>query len=185
MGIGALRAAFLDRDGVINGATVVDSVPRPPRSLAELKILPGVPEALALLAGHGLRRIVVTNQPDVVRGTQTRERVEEINASLMARLPLDAVRTCYHDDADRCACRKPRAGMLRDAAAAYGIDLARSFMVGDRWSDIEAGRAAGCLTLLVDAPYNRGRTGDPHYVVADLLDAARVITGLLEPTTEE
>ena len=185
MGVRALRAAFLDRDGVLNRALVDDGVPRPPRDLAELEVLPGVPEALALLAERGLLLVAVTNQPDVARGAQTRARVEEINAALLRQLPLKTVLTCYHDDADECACRKPRPGLLRDAAEAYGIDLARSFMVGDRSRDIEAGRAAGCLTLLVDAPYNRDRTGDPHHVVPDLLQAARVITRLLEPTTEE
>jgi D-glycero-D-manno-heptose 1,7-bisphosphate phosphatase len=181
VGIGALRAVFLDRDGVLNGTRVEDGVPRPPRRVAELEILPRVPEAIAMLATGGLRLIVVTNQPDVARGTQTRERVEEINAALRQRLPLDAVMTCYHDDADNCACRKPRPGLILEAAREHGIDVSRSFLVGDRWVDIGAGRAAGCLTLLVDAPYNRGRTGEPHYVVADLLEAARVITRLLEP----
>jgi D-glycero-D-manno-heptose 1,7-bisphosphate phosphatase len=185
VGVGALRAAFIDRDGVINDTRMVDGVPRPPGKLDELVILSGVEEALALLKARGLRRIVVTNQPDVARGTLRRESVEEVNAGLLQRLPLDAIMTCYHDDADGCDCRKPRPGMLRQAAAAHGIDLGRSFLVGDRWRDIEAGRAAGCLTLLVDAPYNRGRTGDPHYVVADLLDAARLITRLLDTPAEE
>ena len=184
MGVRALRAAFLDRDGVINAVRVEAGVPRPPNDVAELEILPGVPEALALLKGRGLRLVVVTNQPDVARGAQTRERVEEIHAALRQRLPLDEIRACYHDDADACACRKPRPGLLRDAARAHGIDLAASFLVGDRWRDIEAGRAAGCLTLLVAAPYNRDRTGDPHYVVADLLEAARLITRLLDTPAE-
>jgi D-glycero-D-manno-heptose 1,7-bisphosphate phosphatase len=185
VGVGALRAAFIDRDGVINETRMVDGVPRPPNRLDELVILSGVEEALRLLAARGLRRIVVTNQPDVARGTLARESVEEVNAGLLERLPLDAIMTCYHDDADGCDCRKPRPGLLRQAAADHGIDLARSFLVGDRWRDIEAGHAAGCLTLLVDAPYNRGRTGNPHYVVADLLDAARLITRLLDTPAEE
>lgn len=185
MGVGALRAAFIDRDGVINDTRLVDGVPRPPDRLEDLVILPGVKEALELLAARGLRRIVVTNQPDVARGTLTRESVEEVNAGLMDRLPLDAIMTCYHDDADGCACRKPRPGLLVEGAKAQGVDLSRSFLVGDRWRDIEAGHAAGCLTLLVDAPYNRGRTGNPHHVVADLLDAARVITRLLDSPAEE
>jgi D-glycero-D-manno-heptose 1,7-bisphosphate phosphatase len=180
VGVRALRAAFLDRDGVLNRTMVVDGVPRPPSTVAELEVLPGVPEALEVLTSHGFTLVSVTNQPDVARGTQTRQRVEEINAALMERLPLRAVHTCYHDDADGCACRKPKPGLLRDAAKAYDIDLGRSFLVGDRWRDIEAGHAAGCLTLLVDAPYNRARTGSPHYVVPDLLQAARVIARLVE-----
>lgn len=184
MGVRALRAAFLDRDGVLNATTVEDGVPRPPADADALEILPGVPEACALLAGRGLLLVAVTNQPDVARGTQTRERVEAINARLAEALRLDAVRACYHDDADGCACRKPRPGLLQEAARDLGIDLGKSFMVGDRWRDIGAGKAAGCLTLLVDAPYNRSRTGDPHFVVPDLLQAARIITGLLDSSED-
>lgn len=150
-------AVFLDRDGVINAAIVRDGKPYPPASAAALEILPGVDAALAALRAAGYALVVVTNQPDVARGTQRRAEVDAIHARLSAALPLDAVYCCFHDDADRCACRKPAPGMLRDAARDLGLDLARSFMVGDRWRDIDAGAAAGCRTVFIDRGYAERR----------------------------
>jgi len=164
------KAIFLDRDGVLNQAVVKDGVPRPPGSLAELTILPGVPEALAALKHAGYALVVVTNQPDVARGTQSRETVEAMNEALLARLPLDEIRTCYHDDADRCACRKPAPGLL---TAAPRYDLARSVMIGDRWRDIDAGRRAGVgVTILVDYHYDETAACEPDVRARSLPDAA-------------
>ncbi len=169
------RAVFLDRDGVLNRAFVRDGKPYPPSTLAELEILPGVPEALALLRAEGFRLVVVTNQPDVARGTQTRKTVELLHAALLARLPLDEFRICYHDDADHCACRKPAPGLLLQAAQELELDLASCFMVGDRWRDIEAGRRAGCTTVFVDHGYAEPRPADFHVRVASLAEASRWI----------
>ncbi|MBC8077401.1 MAG: HAD-IIIA family hydrolase, partial [Chloroflexales bacterium] len=136
----------------------------------------GVAEALVLLAAHNLLLIVVTNQPDVARGTQTRAAVEQINGGLCAQLPqLTAVYTCFHDTPDNCACRKPKPGLLVHAAGDYTIGLDHSFLVGDRWSDIAAGKAAGCTTFLVDAAYNQRQRCAPDYDVADLYAAAQLI----------
>ncbi len=148
--------------------------------MRNVEILPGVPEALALLAAHRLLLVGVTNQPDVARGTQSRDAVEEINRHLLSRLPLQDLLTCYHDDADGCPCRKPRPGMLFRAAEERGIDLGGSFMIGDRWSDVAAGTAAGCSTFLIEAPYNERRRCQPDHVVADLPEAARRIATLVE-----
>jgi D-glycero-D-manno-heptose 1,7-bisphosphate phosphatase len=169
------RAVFLDRDGVLNRTVVRAGVPYPPASAAELELLPGVPEALALLTRYDLLLIVVTNQPDVARGTQTHAAVEAINQLLVAQLPLQAIYTCYHDNADRCDCRKPQPGLLLQAADAYAINLGQSFMVGDRWSDIVAGQAAGCRTFLLDQPYSQRQRCAPDYTVASLLEAANMI----------
>jgi D-glycero-D-manno-heptose 1,7-bisphosphate phosphatase len=166
---------FLDRDGVLNRAFVRDGKPHPPSSLAELEILPGVPEALALLRGEGFQLVVVTNQPDVARGTQTREMVELLHAALRARLPLDRVLVCYHDDADQCQCRKPGPGLLLEAARDLGLNLASCFMVGDRWRDIEAGLRAGCTTVFVDHGYAEPRPTDYHVRVASLAEASEWI----------
>jgi transaldolase len=168
-------AVFLDRDGVLNRTAVREGAPRPPGSLAEVEILPGVEEALRRLRSRGLPLIVVTNQPDVARGTQQRSVVEEINRSLARRLGLTAVYTCYHDNADDCTCRKPRAGMLVRAAEEHGIDLGSSYMVGDRWGDVAAGAAAGCRTFLIDMPYSQCHRCSPDYKVANLAEAAEVI----------
>lgn len=173
------RAVFLDRDGVLNRTIVRDGVPYPPANAEEVQLLDGVPEALTLLTQHGLMLIVVTNQPDVARGTQTRTRVEQINQRLREHLPLDAIFTCYHDSADGCDCRKPRPGMLIEAADAYAVDLRQSFMVGDRWSDVVAGQAAGCRTFLLDVPYNQRHRCTPDSMAASLLVAAKHIVRLL------
>ncbi len=155
------RAVFLDRDGVINRAVVRDGTPHPPATLAELEILPDVPEALRDLKGHGFELFVITNQPDVARGTQTRDAVEGINRKLASTLPLDDIIVCYHSDQDNCSCRKPKPGMLLDAARKHNIDLTVSFMIGDRWRDVEAGKTAGCRTILINGGYQEKQSSQP------------------------
>ena len=164
MGVGDAvrrRAAFLDRDGVINRAFVRDRKPFPPADISQLEVLPGVPEALGRLKAAGFLSIVVTNQPDVARGTMARPAVEAINERLRGTLALVALYTCWHDDMDRCACRKPLPGLLLEAAREHDIDLARSFMVGDRWRDIAAGRAAGCRTAWISCGYDEPAPSPP------------------------
>lgn len=169
------RAVFLDRDGVINRAIVRNGKPYPPASLAELEILPGVYEALQNLRNANFLLIVVTNQPDVARGSTSREGVELINASLSFELPIDCFRTCYHDNSDQCACRKPLPGSLIEAAKEFDIDLSKSFMIGDRWSDIEAGASAGCKTFFVNNQYLEQKPNSPDYIVFSLLEAKKII----------
>ena len=173
------RAVFLDRDGVLNRTAVRDGAPRPPLRLEELELLPGVEDALARLSATELLLVVVTNQPDVARGAARRDDVERIHAHLMGRLPIHAVFACYHDDADGCDCRKPLPGLLRRAAAEHDIDLGGSFLVGDRWRDIEAGRAAGCETFLLAREYSQRERCAPDHVAEDLAAAAGLIVGAL------
>ena len=146
-------AVFLDRDGVLNDVRVVDGKPYPPASPEAMRILPGVSDACRSLSEAGFALIVVTNQPDIARGTKDAEDVREINDRLQAALGLDGVVVCPHDDADDCECRKPRPGMLLEAARRWDVDLGRSVMVGDRWRDVEAGRAAGTRTVYIDRGY--------------------------------
>jgi D-glycero-D-manno-heptose 1,7-bisphosphate phosphatase len=167
----ARRAVFLDRDGVLNAAVVRDGLPYPPHSVDEVEVLPGVADACTRLREAGFDLVVVTNQPDIARGTQTPEAVRHINDVLLAALPLEEVVICPHDDADDCDCRKPKPGMLVAAAQRRGIDLSASFMVGDRWRDVEAGIRAGCRTLLIDRGYDE-RSVQPDVSVADLGEAA-------------
>jgi transaldolase len=164
------RAVFLDRDGVLNRALVRDGKPYPPARLEELEVLPEVPGALARLRAAGLLLVVVTNQPDEV--------VLAMHARLAAELPLDAIEACF-EDGDDAPRRKPNPGMLTDAAARLGIDLRRSFLVGDRWRDIEAGRRAGCTTLFVDRGYSEPLRSAPDLTVADLGEAADRILNLM------
>ena len=170
---GKHRAVFLDRDGVINRAFVRDGKPVPPPTLQELEVLPGVPEALRDLKQHGYELLVVTNQPDVGRGKQSRQALDAMHKLLSDRLPIDDILVCTHSDADKCDCRKPLPGMLLEAARKHNVDLAASFMVGDRWRDIEAGYNAGCKTILIDYGYSE-RPPDrvPDLRVGSLREAA-------------
>jgi D-glycero-D-manno-heptose 1,7-bisphosphate phosphatase len=170
-------AVFLDRDGVINRAVTRNGKFSSPTSLADVEILPGVPQALRDLKQAGYALVVITNQPDVARGVTTKALVEAIHADLAARLPLDDIRTCFHDDADGCVCRKPRPGLLLQPPV---YDLAASVMVGDRWRDIGAGRAAGCrATILVDYGYDEELRHEPDARVASLAEAANWILQFL------
>lgn len=171
------KAVFLDRDGVINRALVRDGKPYPPSNLAALEILPGVSQAMQSLHEAGWLLIVVTNQPDVARGTIPQADVEAINQYLHQCLPIDEFRTCYHDSGDGCDCRKPLPGALLAAAKAHSIDLAASYMVGDRWRDTEAGERAGCQTIFLDYGYSEKQPENFNHRVRSLLEAADIILG--------
>lgn len=164
-------AVFLDRDGVLNAAFVRGDTPHPPATVEEVVLLDGVIEACRAFRAAGLLQIVVTNQPDIARGSTTAEAVAAINAAVTGPLGVDRVVVCPHDSGDGCDCRKPKPGMLLAAAAELGIDLARSTMVGDRWRDIDAGRSAGVATVFIDHGYRERKPQDPDRVVGALLDA--------------
>ncbi len=174
MGIGPLkRAVFLDRDGVLNEAVMRDGKPYPPATAEDVRIAADAPAALELLKGFGLPLIVVTNQPDVARGTQTAAAVEEIHRRIAGALPVDDFLSCLHDDGDGCGCRKPKPGLILDGAGRHGVDPRRSFMVGDRWRDIDAGLAAGCRTVWIDRGYReRGPSAPADARVRSLGEAA-------------
>jgi D-glycero-D-manno-heptose 1,7-bisphosphate phosphatase len=165
-------AVFLDRDGVLNEAFVRDGVPTPPRSLDEFRVLPGVAEACADLRRAGFILVVVTNQPDIARGTQTRAEVDRMHQRLRSLVPLDEICVCPHDDSDACQCRKPRPGMLIEAAERLDLDLARSAGIGDRWRDIEAARRAGVKTIYVECRYDEPAPLSADATVANLPEAA-------------
>lgn len=171
------RAVFLDRDGVINLPVVRDGLPYPPDNVEEFSLYEDVPAGCARLKDAGFRLVVVTNQPDVGRGTQSQERVESMHAVMAAALPqIDRVEVCYHPGRGvTCDCRKPAPGMLIRAADALGIDLSASFMVGDRWRDVDCGHAAGCTTILLDRGYREELRQAPDHVVQTFAEAVEVI----------
>lgn len=169
-------AVFLDRDGVINQVVLRVGKPHPPASLDDLVILEGVPEALRLLKAAGFALVVVTNQPDVARGRQQRSIVEAIHTHLLAHLPLDEIRVCWHDDTNACLCRKPKPGLLLQPPV---YNLPCSYLVGDRWRDIDAGRRAGCAaSILIDAGYDEREADNPDARVGSLLEAAQWIIAM-------
>lgn len=168
-------AVFFDRDGVLIETYLREGKPYPPNSLGELKILPGIREALLQLRSAGFLNIVVTNQPDVATGKQRREVVEAMHKYLLSELPLDAIKVCYHVDKDQCACRKPKPGMLLEAAAEFGINVAASHLIGDRWRDIEAGQAAGCRCWFINCGYREKDPPPPFANVKSAPDAVHQI----------
>jgi D-glycero-D-manno-heptose 1,7-bisphosphate phosphatase len=175
------RAIFLDRDGVINRPLIRDGKPFPPVSVDEFEILPGVTEACEALKGLGFLLVVATNQPDVGRGTLVREEVETVHRWLLQQLPIDRLMVCFHGGAafgDPCDCRKPQPGMLWEAAKALKIDLAKSFMIGDRWRDVDCGFNAGCQTIFIDWGYEEKLNREPDFRARDLLGAAQLIEQL-------
>ncbi|MDQ3068385.1 MAG: HAD family hydrolase [Acidobacteriota bacterium] len=169
-------AVFLDRDGVINRSIVREGKPFAPRDASDLEILPGVETALVSLRRAGFLAIVVTNQPDIATGAQRSEVLAAMHERLMHELAIDAIRVCPHVDADACACRKPKAGLLLDAAREFGIDLTASYMVGDRWRDVEAGHRAGCRSFFIDYGYDEQRPDPPFVAVASLAEMAALVS---------
>jgi D-glycero-D-manno-heptose 1,7-bisphosphate phosphatase len=165
-------AVFLDRDGVLNEAFVRDGVPTPPRSVAEFRLLPGVVEACTDLKQAGFALVVVTNQPDIARGTQSWAEVDRMHERLRSLVPVDEICVCPHDDADACACRKPKPGMLLAAAELLSLDLARSASVGDRWRDVEAALRAGVTAIHVECHYDEPAPVGADVAVANLPEAA-------------
>lgn len=171
------RAVFLDRDGVINWSKLVDGVAKPPRTITEVEILSGVIEAIKILKAHSFIPVVVTNQPDVARGVTSKAQVDAINAYIGEITDIEFFYTCFHDDVDMCGCRKPAPGLINRAAIDLNLDIANSFLVGDRWRDITAGQEAGCPTFFIDHKYLEERPKMPFITVSSLLEAAQIMIG--------
>jgi D-glycero-D-manno-heptose 1,7-bisphosphate phosphatase len=183
------KAVFLDRDGVINEVFTGQGRPVSPSTVEEFRLLPGTEEALTALKAGGYLLFVITNQPEVARGTLRRDDLDRIHRTLSESLPVDQVYVCTHDDDDQCECRKPKPGLILQAAEEWDVDLARSYMVGDRWKDVEAGARAGCTTILVKSPFSEERpdgrspavaTLRSDYTASGLLEASEIILSKAE-----
>ena len=174
-------AVFLDRDGVVNDTSLEGGEPRPPRSRVDVVIPDDVRPAVATLRDAGFTLIIVTNQPDVARGRVTLEAVDEINQYLVSTLGLDGVYACVHDGSDGCECRKPKPGMLVRAARDLELDLATSWLIGDRWVDIAAARAAGVRSVLLERPYSWAPTsaGSPPTDLVPTFTVPSIMQGAL------
>ena len=165
--MGNSKAIFLDRDGVTNKAIILDNKPFSPKTIKEVVLGDGIRDLITFFKKKGYMIFVVTNQPDVARGNNTRKNVFEINEFLRRELGLDDIMTCFHDG-NNCMCRKPKPGMLNNLALLYGIDTSKSIMIGDRESDIEAGASAGCKTIFVDYGYDENRPIKADIVVNNI-----------------
>ncbi|PIC00135.1 HAD-IIIA family hydrolase [Caulobacter sp. X] len=162
------RAVFLDRDGVLNRVVMRDGKAASPRAVDELQIEPEAPATLRSLKAAGYLLFVVTNQPDVRRGLMSAEALDALHARLAELLPVDEIAACLHDNADGCACRKPKPGLVLDLAERHRVDLRQSWLIGDQDRDIACGKAAGCKTVLLERDYNSGMGANPDQVVETL-----------------
>ena len=169
------KAVFLDRDGVINRALVKDGLPESPKSLNELEILPGVKESILRLKKLNFICLVVTNQPDVSRGKIIKDNVIEMNNFLKNEIAFDDIFVCYHDDKDNCNCRKPKSGLLLQASKKWNVDFKKSFIIGDRWRDIQAGEKVGCKTIFLEYNYKDIKPKNPDFITDSLPSAIHII----------
>ncbi len=169
------RAIFLDRDGVINKVIFRNGKVSSPWRFEEFEILPDVKKVLTKFKEMGFLKIVVSNQPDVKRGFLKKEELEKMNQFLIQNLPIDEIMICPHDDDDHCNCRKPKPGLILEAAKKYGIDLKQSFLIGDTWKDVEAGKRAGCKVILIKKDYNKEIQNNCDFLVNNLEEALKVI----------
>ena len=170
---GKHRAVFLDRDGVLNRSDVREGRPFAPLRVEEFDILPGVPESVVALKAAGFLVIVTTNQKDVGEGLASVDVLEAMHDKLRAEVAVDDVCVCLCGD--HCRRYKPNPGMLLDAAREWDVNLGASIMVGDRWRDVDAGKAANCLTYFIDHGYAESLNHAPDHTVSDLPEAVRHI----------
>jgi D-glycero-D-manno-heptose 1,7-bisphosphate phosphatase len=178
-----IPAVFLDRDGTLNRQIVRGGKPYPPNTIEEFTLFDDAAESCLLLKRAGFALVVATNQPDVGRGTQRREVVEAMHHQLRIWIPeIDRIEVCFDPGrGEPSARRKPAPGMLLEAAEALQIDLSRSWMIGDRWRDVDCGKRAGVRTVLIDFGYQEDLREAPDHVVRTLGEAVRVV--LSHPST--
>ena len=171
-----VKAVFLDRDGVINANLIRNGKPVAPTSLAEFRFLPGIDDAARRLKEAGFLLVIVTNQPDIPNGITPLAAMEAMHEEIRRKLPIDDIVICFHTDADRCSCRKPKPGLIAEATAKHRIDLDASYLIGDRWRDVLAGQAGGCgCTIMIDHGVVQDQPCTPDKVVRSPLEAAQFI----------
>jgi D-glycero-D-manno-heptose 1,7-bisphosphate phosphatase len=173
------RAVFLDRDGVLNKAIVRNGMPFSPKSTQEVEIIEDVKECIIGLEKLGFQIVVVTNQPDIAREEISINQVNDIHDFIKKFTGINNFFICPHDDSDNCECRKPKSGLLLQAAKLLKIDLGRSYMIGDRWKDIEAGQNAGCTCFFINRNYSETPPKHPFIEVKSLSEATSIIKGLI------
>tara|TARA_B100001123_G_C15312264_1_gene1024833 strand:- start:953 stop:1564 length:612 start_codon:yes stop_codon:yes gene_type:complete len=169
------KAVFLDRDGVINKIFKKNGLPFSPPNFEQFEILPGVKESIIKFKKLNFYSIIITNQPDVSRGKIKKKTVLKMNDHIKKEIKIDDIFVCFHDDHDNCDCRKPKPGLIHNAIKKWNININKSFMIGDRKKDIDAGKSAGCKTIFLDYNYNEAKPDKPDFITNTLLDAALII----------
>ena len=170
------KAVFLDRDGIINEPIVKGGKPFSPESVEQFKFCSGISELSNQLVDCDFILFIVTNQPEVARGTILKRKVEEIHDHIRSALPIKEIMSCYHDDQDNCECRKPKPGAIINACRRYFLEPEKSYMIGDRWKDIDAGNAAGCKTIFLDRGYNERKPTTQNYTVSSIKEVVDIIS---------
>ena len=173
------RAVFIERDAVLNEVRSGAKQQIAPLTLEEFKIIQPAEASLAKLKKAGFVLIATTNQPGLSRGYQSRRELDRMHELLRRSFPLDDIMVCPHDENDHCPCRKPRPGLLIEAAFKWHLNLDHSFVISNKWQDAEAARTAGCTSLLLKSPW----VGQVHhdFVLADLATIVEKILRLKQP----
>ena len=169
-------AVFFERDGVLN---VVPTGPRcqvTPLTLKEFQANSAAEEPLRQLKSAGFLLLAATNQPGLSRGYQSRRELDLMHGMLRQRLGLSDILVCPHDEMDACPCRKPKAGLLIEAAFKWHVDLERSFVISDKWQDAQAAHITGCTSVLIRSPWNG--SGHHDFIVSDLPAAVKKVLQL-------
>ena len=168
-------AVFFDRDGVLIETHVEDGAPIADNDVNSLKFVSGAVEVCQSLVVANIKTFMITNQPDISRGKVALVDVLAINEVVKKTCQLTENSMCAHDDDAFCSCRKPKPGMIVDLSARYNIDLESSVVVGDRWRDIDAGTAAGCMTIFIDYGYNETLRSEPTWKVSSISQAGLIL----------
>jgi len=160
------RAVFVERDGILNEVRPGPKNQIAPLTMEEFKVNKAAEPCLRKLKAAGFVVIVTTNQPGLSRGYQSRRELDRMHDVIKRGFPLDDIMVCPHDEADHCPCRKPRPGLLIEAAFKWHLNLDHSYVISDKWQDAEAARTAGCTSLLLKSPW----VGNVHhdFVLPDL-----------------
>jgi D-glycero-D-manno-heptose 1,7-bisphosphate phosphatase len=169
------QCVFLERDGILTHPVVVGRNQRSPLTLREFVVRTEVSPLLHELKAAGFLLIVITNQPELSQGSLSRRELDAMHQLLLRTFALDDILVCPHEEMERCSCRKPKAGLLIEAAHKWRLDLSRSFVVSDKWQDAEAARRAGVTSLMLDSPW----LGPGHHDFV-LPDLATLVDRLLQ-----
>ena len=169
------KAVFFDRDGVLVVPNIKNGKSFAPRKIKDFKIYKSSVEQVNIIKNLGYKIFVVTNQPDVSRGVILKKTLNKMHYNLKKKLKIDKIFTCVHTPEKKCKCRKPSPTMILRAANTYGINLKKSFLVGDRLTDIVSGKKAGCRTVFIDRNYKEKKPINQDVSVSNLKEATKFI----------
>ena len=172
------KAVFLDRDGVVSRAVVINNRPFSIRRASDLQILDEVNEALGIFGKLALIPIIISNQPDVARGLLSQLEHEKIESKIVTLTGISKIYTCTHDEKDNCFCRKPKPGLILKAAEDHDIDITKSYLIGDRWRDMDLAKNVDCRSFFINRNYEEKYPEYFDYETGSILESAKIIEKL-------